>query len=122
MHVVHMFMNTDTLVHIGQYAILIKNVACFIPCQMQQLLCGSHAQQNFIKHDQLVTLVCSRCFNTTLVQGKRMASPSANSRCAGIVGEPAVDQASLVHSEGGHDASSRAYHLSSGQVHAIFHR
>ncbi len=78
MHVVHMYMNTDTLVkrylRIGHQAIFSKNVACFIPCQMQQLLRGSHAQQNFIKHDQLVTLVCSRCFNTTLVQGKRMAS------------------------------------------------
>ncbi len=33
-----------------------------------------------------------------------MASPSAESGCAGIVGEPAFDQASLVHSEGGQAA------------------
>ncbi len=45
-----MYMNTDTLVyrylHIDYQATTSNNVACYIPCQMQQLLRGSDAQQN----------------------------------------------------------------------------
>ena len=49
-----MYMNTNTLVyrylsyqHIDYQATTSDNVACSIPCQMQQVLRGSNAQHSF---------------------------------------------------------------------------